>query len=81
MVLSIRQDLSGHHLSLSKIGERHSFSFFLLYKERASAATDRWPLVVIFEMVQMFFDRSFASSVVNSALAFNLFPLPWVARR
>lgn len=32
------------------------------------SATDRWPLVFMFEKVAMLFDRSFASSVVNSAL-------------
>lgn len=42
------------------VGSRHSFSFDL------KSATDRWPLVFLFEVVQYLFDRSFASSVVNS---------------
>ena len=44
-------------------GERECFSFDL------SAATDRWPLVILFETVQALFDRSFASAAVNSCLA------------
>lgn len=38
-----------------------------------TAATDRWPLVVMFEVMVILFDRSFASAVVNSALAMNIF--------
>ncbi|XP_075515538.1 uncharacterized protein LOC142550184 [Primulina tabacum] len=38
-----------------------------------TAATDRWPLVLMFEVMVVLFDRSFASAVVNSALACNLF--------
>ncbi|GKV52605.1 hypothetical protein SLEP1_g59181 [Rubroshorea leprosula] len=36
-------------------------------------ATDRWPLVVMFTVMEVLFDRSFASAVVNSALATNRF--------
>lgn len=36
-----------------------------------SSATDRWPLLVIFEMFQYLFGRSFSSAAVNSALATN----------
>lgn len=32
----------------------------------------------LFEVFQAFFDRSFASAVVNSALAFNIFEVPFV---
>ncbi|KAL0307929.1 UNVERIFIED_CONTAM: putative mitochondrial protein [Sesamum calycinum] len=52
-----------------------SFSFDL------KAATDRWPLVFIFELFQVLFDRSFASAVVNSALATNLFYIPFLIRK
>lgn len=44
------------------------------------SATDRWPLVYLFEIVSLLFDRSFASSVVNSTLATNLFEVPFVRR-
>lgn len=44
------------------------------------SATDRWPLVYLFEIVALLFDRSFASSVVNSTLATNLFIVPFVRR-
>nr|P92567.1 RecName: Full=Uncharacterized mitochondrial protein AtMg01410; AltName: Full=ORF204 [Arabidopsis thaliana]CAA69788.1 unnamed protein product [Arabidopsis thaliana] len=54
------------------VGSRHSFSFDL------KSATDRWPLVFLFEVVQYLFDRSFASSVVNSAFACNIFEVPFV---
>lgn len=46
-----------------------------------TAATDRWPLVILFEIMQFFFDRSFASAVVNSALAFYIFLVPFVKRK
>lgn len=42
------------------------------------SATDKWPLYFLFEVFQAFFDRSFASAVVNSALAFNIFEVPFV---
>lgn len=54
------------------VGSRHSFSFDL------KSATDRWPLVFLFEVVQYLFDRYFASSVVNSAFACNIFEVPFV---
>ncbi|GKV51977.1 hypothetical protein SLEP1_g58588 [Rubroshorea leprosula] len=48
-------------------GQRVSYCYDL------TAATDRWPLVVMFELMEILFDRSFASAVVNSALATNRF--------
>lgn len=54
------------------VGSRHSFSFDL------KSATDRWPLVFLFEVVQYLFDRYFASSVVNSAFTCNIFEVPFV---
>lgn len=54
------------------IPSKHCFSFFL------KSATDRWPLVYLFEIVALLFDRSFASSVVNSTLATNSFIIPFV---
>lgn len=48
-------------------GCQESFSFDL------SAATDRWPLRILFETLGVLFDRSFASAVVNSALAMYTF--------
>lgn len=56
-------------------GSRKTFCYDL------SAATDRWPLVVLFEVFQNLFDRSFASAVVNSALACNIFEVPFSRRR
>lgn len=48
-------------------GSRVNYCFDL------TAATDRWPLVFMFEVFCYLFDRSFASAVVNSALACNVF--------
>jgi hypothetical protein len=56
-------------------GKQCCYSFDL------KSATDRWPLVFLFEMIAALFDRSFASSVVNSTLACNLFEVPFVKRR
>jgi len=55
------------------VGEVNCFSFDL------KSATDRWPLQTMFEVLQCLFDRSFASSV-RSALALNLFEVPFVRR-
>lgn len=44
------------------------------------SATDRWPLVFMFETLALLFDRSFASSVVNTTLGTNLFEVPFVKR-
>lgn len=57
------------------IGQRECYSYDL------AAATDRWPLVMLFELMQSLFDRGFASSVVNSALATNTFAVPFVKRK
>ena len=46
------------------VGESESCSFDL------KSATDRWPLVLLFELMQALFERSF---VVNSRLATNVF--------
>lgn len=46
-----------------------------------TAATDRWPLGMLFKIMCFLFDRSFASSVVNSALAYNIFDVPFVNRQ
>ena len=64
--------LTKHSLLIDLVGSRHSFSFDL------KSATDRWPLVFLFEVVQYLFDRYFASSVVNSAFACNIFEVPFV---
>lgn len=45
----------------------------VIYSVDLKSATDRWPLLVMFEFVQALFDRSFASSVVNTTLGTNLF--------
>lgn len=47
------------------------------YSYDLTAATDRWPLSFMFELFNALFDRSFASAVVNSALATNLFFIPF----
>ncbi|KAI5671744.1 hypothetical protein M9H77_12108 [Catharanthus roseus] len=49
------------------VGATHCYSYDL------SAATDRWPLRIIFTTVTYLFDRSFASSAVNNCLANNDF--------
>jgi hypothetical protein len=54
------------------VGEMTCYSFDL------KSATDRWPLVLLFEIVCYLFDRSFASASVNSALATNIFQVPFV---
>ncbi|KAL4618996.1 hypothetical protein ACB092_06G050700, partial [Castanea dentata] len=54
------------------VGSSTSYSFDL------KSAIDRWPLYFLFEVFQAFFERSFASVVVNSALAFNIFEVPFV---
>lgn len=45
-----------------------------------TSATDRWPLVFMFETLVVLFDRSFASAVVNSALATNMFYLRFLKK-
>lgn len=57
------------------VGEQVCYSFDL------KSATDRWPLVFLFKVMCHLFDRSFASSVVNSALACNIFEVLFVKRR
>ncbi|KAL7174747.1 hypothetical protein ACSBR1_043968 (mitochondrion) [Camellia fascicularis] len=57
------------------VGKSTLFSFDL------KSATDRWPLVILFEMMCFLFDRSFASAAVNSCLACNRFQVPFVKRR
>nr|YP_010833567.1 hypothetical protein QLP06_mgp046 [Jatropha curcas]WFG81193.1 hypothetical protein [Jatropha curcas] len=42
------------------------------------SATDRWPLLFLFEVIQCLFDRSFASNAVNVALGYNRFDVPFV---
>lgn len=54
------------------VGRRDCFSYDL------SAETDGWPLLIIFEIFAYLFDRSFDSSLLNSALATNVFLLPFV---
>lgn len=54
------------------VGNKHCFSFDL------KSATDRWPLVFLFEVMQYLFDRSFACAVVNSTLACNIFEVHFV---
>nr|YP_010048814.1 hypothetical protein J6695_mgp01 [Aquilaria sinensis]QPK77171.1 hypothetical protein [Aquilaria sinensis] len=57
------------------VGKSKVYSFDL------KSATDRWPLFFMFEVFQLLFDRSYASSVVNSLLAQNLFRVPFVRKR
>lgn len=56
-------------------GRSECFSYDL------SSATDRRPLQIMFEIFQFLFDRSFASAVVNSALATNIFQVPFVKKK
>lgn len=39
-----------------------------VYSIYFQAATDRWPLLSLFELVQALFDRSYASAALESAL-------------
>lgn len=57
------------------VGSSVCYSFDL------KSATDRWPLLLLLYIMQYCFDRSFASSVVNSALASNVFEVPFVKRK
>lgn len=57
------------------VGKQTSFSFDL------KSATDRWPLLMMFYVIQSCFDQSFASSVVNTTLACNVFHVPFVKRK
>ncbi|CBI19992.3 unnamed protein product, partial [Vitis vinifera] len=57
------------------VGEQKTYCFDLKF------ATDSWPLVLLFEIMCYLFDRSFASSVVNSVLAWNIFEIPFVKRK
>lgn len=45
------------------------------------SATDRWPLLLLFELCQSLFGRSFASSAVNSTLGTNIFDVGFVRRK
>lgn len=64
------------HAPLHRLkGKLKCFSYDL------SSATDRWPLLIMFETFQTLFDRSFASAVVNSCLATNIFQVPFVKRK
>ncbi|KAL6957513.1 hypothetical protein U1Q18_052853 [Sarracenia purpurea var. burkii] len=42
------------------------------------SATDRWPLLIMYEMVCYLFDRGFASATVKAALAHNIFQVPFI---
>jgi hypothetical protein len=56
-------------------GSTECYSFDL------KSATDRWPLLLMFETFQCLFDRGFASAVVNSTLGTNIFEIPFVKKR
>ncbi|KAI9074372.1 hypothetical protein K1719_043666 [Acacia pycnantha] len=51
-----------------------------VYSLDLKSATDRWPLLLLFELVQCLFDRSFASAVVNSTLGTNVFDIAFVKK-
>jgi hypothetical protein len=51
------------------------------YSVDLKAATDRWPLLVLFELAQALFDRSTASAVVNSTLGTNVFDVAFTKKR
>jgi hypothetical protein len=56
------------------VGEMVCFSFDL------RAATDRWPLQILFEVMFHLFGNKFAGAV-RTALAYNIFEIPFVKRR
>ncbi|ROV86622.1 hypothetical protein VSDG_10208 [Cytospora chrysosperma] len=60
---------------LNLIPAKHCFSFDL------KSATDRFPLSFLCKIMQCMFGCDFASSVVNSTLAFNFFHVPFVKRK
>lgn len=60
------------------VGNKTAYSFDL--KSATDTPLNKGPLVFMFEIMQLLFDRSFASSVVNSALATNIFEVPFVKR-
>lgn len=51
-----------------------------VYSIDLKAATDRWPLLLLFELIMAAFDRSFASSVVNSTLGQSVFVIDFVGK-
>lgn len=51
-----------------------------MYSLDLKSATDRWPLLLLFELMQSLFDRSFASSLVNSTLGTNVFDIAFVRK-
>lgn len=57
------------------VGNQTSYSFDL------KSATDRWPVFFLFEVFKVCFGQPFASSVVNSALAFNFCEVPFVKKK
>lgn len=50
----------------------------VLFSFDLKSTTNRWPLVLMFEIMCYLFDRSFASSCINSCLAINLLKIPFV---
>lgn len=52
-----------------------------VYSIDQKSATDRWPLLIMFELMQVLFDRSFASSVVNSTLGRNFFDVTFLKKK
>lgn len=57
------------------VGNQTCYSFYL------KSATYRWPVLFIFEVFKICFGQPFASSVVNSALAFNFCEVPFVKKK
>ncbi|KAF9601036.1 hypothetical protein IFM89_015021 [Coptis chinensis] len=64
------------------VGQDHSVALKVMLEImlKGTSATDRWPLQVMFEIMQSLFDRSFASNV-RSALALNIFEVPFVRKK
>ncbi|XLT31061.1 hypothetical protein HN873_062353 [Arachis hypogaea] len=57
------------------VGNQTCYSFDL------KSATDRWPVLFLFEVFKVCFGQPFASSVVNSALAFHFCEVPFVKKK
>ncbi|CAA0810192.1 Uncharacterized mitochondrial protein AtMg01410 [Striga hermonthica] len=72
--LSVR-GVSGHlGCSIEGAGKRRFLAISNYRNQRLLRPVHDWlPLVYLFELVAVLFDRSFASSVVNSTLAYNTF--------
>ncbi|KAI5676346.1 hypothetical protein M9H77_07296 [Catharanthus roseus] len=62
---------------LDKIKHHRGYAAYVDLK----SATNRWPLLLLFKVICALFDRSFASAVVNTTLAMNIFTVGFVKKK